>query len=284
VKIVITGVRGFLGADLARRFLQHGHEVVGISRAQPIGLGLSAFFALGLGEAAPKEAFGGADLIIHAAHDRGAGAQNLNVEGTKLWAEQGRRHGAARQLFITSVSAHPQAPSEYGRAKAMLETYFSDIGALLVRPGLVVGGGGTFGDMTRMIRRYPALPILGGDSLKVVLTDLDSLFETAARFPSLVPGRSYNLFQGEWVGLLSLSREIRRYFTRKTLLIPVPLSLSLGLLTLGQKLGAPTTLGPESLKNLEHCRDYGYESSYDELGLPLRSLEEMLRGAFPPQA
>jgi uncharacterized protein YbjT (DUF2867 family) len=281
MRIVITGAGGFLGCELARRFLVRGWDVVGISRQEPAAVRLSGFFSSSLGQAAPAGAFQGADLVIHAAHDRSAGAQSLNVGGTQRWAEQARREGAAQQLFLTSVSAHAQAPSEYGRAKAELETYFFGIGALVLRPGLVIGAGGTFGDLARMIRRYPALPVLGADRLQVVLTDLESLAETVAGFPRLNPGRSYNLFQTEWVGLLSLARSIKRHFKKHSLLVPVPLALSVGLLSLGQRLGAPATLGPESLKNLEHCRGYGYSSSYAELGLPERSIDHLLQAAFP---
>jgi uncharacterized protein YbjT (DUF2867 family) len=281
MKIVITGVHGFLGAELARRFLQQGQTVVGLSRRPPEALALSAFYSASLGQPAPAGAFADADLLIHAAHDRSPGAQNLNVEGTQAWAQQARREGAKRQLFLTSVSAHKDAPSEYGRAKAILETYFAGTGALLLRPGLVVGAGGTFGDMVRMLRRYPALPILGGDRLQVVLTDVESLFAAVASFERLEPGVSYNLFRSDWVGLLTLARGIRGYFKRGGLLLPLPLALSVGLLSLGQKLGLPATLGPESLKNLEHCRDYGYLSSYQSLGLKEKSLDDMLRTAFP---
>jgi nucleoside-diphosphate-sugar epimerase len=281
MKIVITGVHGFLGSELARRFSAQGHNVVGLSRRAPEGLALGAFYSASLGQAAPSGALAGADLVVHGAHDRSPGAQALNVQGTQAWAEQARREGARQQLFLTSVSAHADAPSEYGRAKASLETYFAGIGGLLLRPGLVVGAGGTFGDLVHMLRRYPLVPVLGGESLKVVLTDLDSLFETVAGFQALKPGASYNLFQPEWVGLLSLSRGIRNYFKRRTLLVPVPLSLSVGLLSVGQKLGLPKTLGPESLKNLEHCRDYGYLSSYASLGLRDKPLDVMLRDAFP---
>ncbi len=205
----------------------------------------------------------------------------MNVAGTRAWEEQARHEGARSQVFLTSVSAHPDAPSEYGRAKARLEDHFKATGGLLVRPGLVVGPGGTFGDMARMARMSPLLPELGGDGLQVVLTDLDAIFNTVAAFQDLEPGSSYNLFQPEWVGLLSLMRALGRHFKRKALFVPLPVGPSLALLGLGQKLGLPPSLGPESLKNLQRCRAYGYVSSYQSLGLPIKPLEVMLKNAFP---
>lgn len=276
MKVVITGVSGFLGSEMARRFAQEGHAVSGLSRRPPAGLALAAHFQAGLGQAAPQGAFGSADLVIHMAHDRSAGAQELNVSGTKLWAEQARQEGAVRQVFLTSVSAHHDAPSEYGRAKALLEGYFKGTGAVLVRPGLVVGDGGSYGDMARLIRRFPIVPVLGGDRLQVVLTDLDSLFRTLLKAPRLEAGKAYNLFQPDWVGLLSLARAIRAESGHFSLFLPVPLAPAMGLLSLGQAIGLPKTLGPESLKNLLHCRSYGYQSSYGELGLPILPLAELL--------
>ena len=281
MKIVITGVQGFLGSELARRFMDQGHQVAGLSRRSAGQLDLSASYAVGLGDSAPAGAFRDADLLVHAAHDRSPGAEEKNISGTRRWAEQARREGVVTQLFLTSVSAHPDAPSEYGRAKAALEIYFESIGGLLLRPGLVVGKGGTFGDMANLLKRFPVVPILGGDRLQVVLTDVDALFTAVSGFQNLRPGACYNLFQPDWLGLLGLSHGIRRHFGLRNLLVPVPLALSVALLTLGQKSGLAPTLGPESLKNLERCREYAYVSSYPELGLPLKTLDEMLQISWP---
>lgn len=281
MRVVISGVHGFLGGELARRFLARGDAVVGLARRRPAGLTLSAFHPFALGQAAPEGAFQGADLVIHAAHDRSPGSQALNVDGTRRLAEQARREGTGRQLFLSSVSAHADAPSEYGQAKASLEAFFAGIGGLIVRPGLVAGAGGTFGDLAALIRRAPILPVLGGNELKVVLTDVDTLFKFTQMHAGLKSAHPYNLFQPEWIGLLSLAAGIRGHLRTRTLLLPVPLGPAMRLLKWGQALGLPRTLGPENLKNLERAQGYGYASSYEELGLPLKTLDELLAGAFP---
>ena len=100
MKILITGINGFLGSAIAREFLRKGHTISGTSsrdadKSFPSGPDVSK---LKLGEEAPSKLFDGIDRVIHCAHDFSPGAFKRNVEGTK-------------QIFLTAKSAGVPAPS-----------------------------------------------------------------------------------------------------------------------------------------------------------------------------
>jgi len=277
MKIVITGASGFIGSELAAHFYARGDQVIGISRRESRSAAWHTFFQTSLGQSCDPAAFQNADLVIHTAHDRTKGACQTNVSGTKLWFDQARRAGAHLQLFLSSVAAHREAPSEYGRAKFILEEYFFKEGGLVIRPGLVVGHGGTFMEMLHFLTRFPVVPIPGGDRLKVVLTDITTLSEVALKHSFLKKRAIYNLFQPEWIGLYSLGREIRRLFKVRGFLLPLPIALSKFMIKMAEKVWLPQTLSYESLCNTEKSQYYGYVSSYPELGLPIKTLTEMLK-------
>lgn len=69
MKILITGVAGFIGSNLAARLLEEGHEVVGIDNLAyglreniPVGL---KFHLQDIRDAAIYPLFDGADVAFH---------------------------------------------------------------------------------------------------------------------------------------------------------------------------------------------------------------------------
>lgn len=281
MKVVITGVSGFVGSRMAGAFLSRGDTVVGISRSDPKRIDLHRFIRAKLNEKLDATCFEGADLVVHAAHDNTAGTTQTNVKGTLNWFEQAKKNGVRTQLYFTSVSAHPDAPSEYGKVKFQLERFFIEQGERVVRPGLVVGPGGRFGDMVHFLKRLPWAPVLGGNRIRMKLIDILTLSHAILNYEALKKGVVYNLFQPAPVGLLDLAHAIRRRIGVKGPLIPVSVGLSKRLLRLGEIAGLlPPPMSYANFNALVQSQDYDYVSSYTELGIPSKTLEELLDAAY----
>ena len=277
-KVVITGAAGFIGGSLARRFAHENCEVVGIDRIEPPTSAISRFVSARLNEEIDPEVFLHADLLIHCAHDMSAGSYRANVEGTRLWAEQARRGGTRSQLFLTSVSAHRQSPSEYGRAKFELESWFVNAGEYVIKPGLVAGPGGSFAALVSMIRTMKVVPIPGANKIRLALTDIGTLSQVILNFEHLKKGSVCNLIQPHWPGFLDFAKAIRRCLGIKGTIIPLNVQTAKLALWLAGKIQfpLPPTLNYSSFCALEQSQRYGYESWYGDLGLQVHTTEELL--------
>jgi nucleoside-diphosphate-sugar epimerase len=278
MKVVITGASGYIGGALARRFVAAGCEVLGIDRIESPIPSSHRLIRASLNEPVDAEIFRFADLVIHCAHDMSPGSYRRNVDGTRKWADQARECGTRNQLFLTSVSAHRRAPSEYGKAKFELESYFLEKGEHVVRPGLVAGPGGSFAAIVGMLRNRAVVPVPGANKIRLALTDIQTLSQVILNFEKLRKGTCYNLIQPEWPGFWDFAKKVRHHFGVQGMTIPLNVQAAKLVLWVAGVLRfpLPATLNYASFCALEQSQKYGYESSYGILGLPARSVEELL--------
>jgi nucleoside-diphosphate-sugar epimerase len=68
-----------------------------------------------------------------------------------------------------------QAVSEYGKTKLAIEKMLDPRKDLILKPGLVLGHGGLFGSILRMIRSLPILPLVDGGSQPLQAVDIEDL-------------------------------------------------------------------------------------------------------------
>jgi nucleoside-diphosphate-sugar epimerase len=275
MKAVITGISGFIGGALGRRLQGAGWLVTGLGRRDP-GLPDVPFSKGTLGEPAEPGVFRDTALVLHAAHDMGSGPHVRNVEGTKIWFAQARTEGAARQVFLSSVSAHARAPSRYGRSKWVLERFFVENGEIVLRPGLVAGRGGSFGRLAAFLERHRVAPVPGGPALRTTLTDLDALATVLLRVATLASGSVHNVFEPETVTLVDLARLIRRAQSSRGWVVALPSALSSALLRSAAAAGIPLSFDHEMLLALRQSAGYGYRSSYAELGIAPKALRRLV--------
>ena len=132
------------------------------------------------------------DVVVHLAYDRKAGIE-LNVEGVKRVFAAAAAAGVSRQIFVSSYSARPDALSEYGRLKYLLETFFLERGQTIVRPGLVIGNGGLFGRNMEQILHTPLMPLLNAGSDLLPVVAVEDLVTAMTTLLHREPG-AYNLF------------------------------------------------------------------------------------------
>jgi nucleoside-diphosphate-sugar epimerase len=182
--VLITGANGFIGSALLREFSSRKERAIGAGRnrpaALPDGAGWRSYDLAW--SALPPDFFDGVDVLIHAAMIRQD--YDTNVAGSTLLLHEARRAGVEQIVYLSSLAAHPGALSQYGRHKYALQRLFEEHGALVIRPGLVLGEGGSFGAMRAYLRRHRIVPLIGGGTQPLQTVELHDL--TAAIYDAVV--------------------------------------------------------------------------------------------------
>jgi nucleoside-diphosphate-sugar epimerase len=148
MKIVITGSTSGIGLYLNKRLQEMGFST--------ILLGGRTSEVWKLGQIVPKNIE--ADALIHLAHDRGQ-SQDENVTAI----EKICKTFSGRKIYISSLSAHSNAISNYGKSKFYGEKMFTSFNGISLRCGIIYGAnyyGGVYSQIEMLIRRIPfAIPV-----------------------------------------------------------------------------------------------------------------------------
>jgi NADH dehydrogenase len=258
MKIFITGIRGFLGANLARTLEARGHRVSGSSSEA------THIARLRMGEPVDPVVFADTDTVIHCAHDFLPGALERNVRGSRLILEAA---GARRQTFMSSHSARPDAISEYGIAKYRIERDYLEAGQTVVRPGLVIGPGGMFGRHLDMIRNSRVIPLVDGGSDPVAVLALSDFCLAMTKVVERAGQLVVNLFNRAEPTMREIVSTVLRLDHRRALIIPVPYGLAALGVNAAERLRIPLSFNSGSLRTMKLNRRRVHKSDlFDLLG------------------
>jgi nucleoside-diphosphate-sugar epimerase len=282
MNVFITGIRGFIAGRLRLTLQDRGYTVSGSSSQVGVPEGnpdrTERIFKHRLGSPVEGAMFDGMDTVVHCAYDFQKGALQKNIEGTIALFEAARQRGVRRQVFISSLSSRADAQSDYGKAKFAVEAYIRDLGGIIVRPGTVLGEGGIFGKMVRLVKTYPAVPLLDGGTSQMYVVGLDDLCRCLALIMETTdPLPAYNLYYPEQATLKEILRIIRDLAGRRTLLIPIPAALLILPLSLLNGLGLKLPIDIENLRGFIKSQTMIYRSDLPKLLPATAPLEETLR-------
>jgi UDP-N-acetyl-alpha-D-quinovosamine dehydrogenase len=208
-RVVVTGAAGFIGRALCGGLVEHGHRVLGLTRApaEPIpGVEIRPIGEITARTCWPEH-LAGADIVIHLANRAhrsvSAGAASHEAEAAATLARAAAANGVRRLVYMSSVRAmgettrpgapflptDPPLPREaYGRAKLAIEqalaTVVRETGGELVilRPPLVYGPAvkANFRALIRLAASGLPLPFAGIANRRSLIF-LDNLVDAAVR-------------------------------------------------------------------------------------------------------
>lgn len=276
MKVVVTGASGYIGSYFIQQLLSRGHDVVVASRNQLLSSTLSWIYFDLLSEdpiALPQ----GTDVVVHLAAI--TSQVNFFDEHVEVIAAQrlitSAENMGARFIFVSSQTAHVDAPTAYGRIKWRIELNVSKVGGWIVRPGLVYGGAekGLFGTLTMYVRQLVVLPVfLPSPKIQPIhVSDLvDGLINLTER--DSVPPGIFCLASPEPVSFhnfLAIIATCR--IRRKRWFLPTPIFIIQGVRRiLGTALCS--RLGLERLNSLFNLPKIETVSDLNQLNLVLRPL------------
>ncbi len=156
--ILVIGASGFLGRHVARALLADGRTVRCMARDATrvrdlADAGCEVVQGDILDAASVEhalESVQAAYICIHTLSPQGAnssGQDFMGVEKAGLHNIAGacERHGVRRLIYVTSIGVAPDAPSAWLRGRWQTEQFLFDSGldVSVIRPGMIVGRGGT---------------------------------------------------------------------------------------------------------------------------------------------
>lgn len=286
--VLVTGASGFLGRNLCDYFRRNGDTVIGLVRSvdrYPFSQPGVRLFKSVLPDAVDTAAFAGVDVVVHCAYaTRVASADaayRVNHVGTMRVREISRAAGVRQFVFISSLAAHADAESYYGRSKFALEQLMDPAKDLIIRPGLVIGPGedGTFNRMKRSLRALGVVPIFDGGHQVLQTIHVDDLCRAIDL--ALEKRLTGVLVVAEPQGL-----EIRDFFlklaarlNKRCRLVSLPMGPMLKALAVIEALRIPFPLSSENLLGVKQMKRMPSQNDLDRIGMTVRTAEQSLEAS-----
>jgi nucleoside-diphosphate-sugar epimerase len=217
----VTGSNGYVGSRIASHLDAAGWEIRALCHS-PASERHSRYTQVHfeLGEELAPAALDGVDALIHLAYDfsltRRADIERVNVEGSRRLLAAAHEAGVERIVTVSTLAAFPGARSLYGRAKLEIERTALDLGAAIVRPGLVWGpqGAALFGTLQRAVQRLPVVPLPAPAGLVISLVHEDDLALLTSRLLDRWPAGSGKLFVAASAQTLTFGELLRSFASR----------------------------------------------------------------------
>jgi NADH dehydrogenase len=205
----VTGATGFVGHAVVRALLTHGFLVRCLVRPGSEAL-LKGFESIDRVPGDVLEPDGlppsveGCSAIIHLVgiirEHRAAGVtfDRLHTQATANMLGVAREAGVKRYIQMSAVGTRPGAVSRYHRTKWQAEEVVraSALDWTIIRPSLIFGSGDEFVSvLARMVRRLPAVPVLGAGQYQlqpIAVEQVAEGFARALRLP-LTVGQTYEM-------------------------------------------------------------------------------------------
>src|SRR4051794_10172160 len=236
MKVLVTGITGYVGSALAPRLIAAGHDVRGFARTPsrvtldvPVVQG-DAVAGTGLAEA--LEGIDVAYYLIHSMEPGGAdGYESRDRRAAGQFAEAAREAGVERVVYLGGPVPPDRAPSMHLRSRLEVEETLlaATPSSVALRASIVIGPKSrSFRFLVHLIERLPVIPLppwRGFRTRPIDGRDVLSYLVAAAESP-LAAGRSLDIAGPDEMTYGEMIQRIAGHMLVNRPAVPVNLSFS----------------------------------------------------------
>ena len=152
-KVLIVGINGFLGKELAGFLKEKSIEVFGTTHTSNVSKNI---FQFKVGDIInSKILLNDFSSVVYLSHSASLESEKLINWYKKTFITF--KDLGVRQIYISSYSAHEHAISDYGKSKYQIEQFFLENNEYSISPGLIIGKGGIFNKIAGFIDKFPII-------------------------------------------------------------------------------------------------------------------------------
>jgi NADH dehydrogenase len=255
MNVLVVGGSGFIGTHLSEELVDRGHDVTVLSRS-PDDEDLPDDVATAAGDVTDydsiEDAFEGQDAVVFLValsplfkpdggdemHDR------VHRGGTENALRAAETHGVERFIQMSALSADPEGPTHYLRAKGRADEAVrdSDLDSVILQPSVVFGEGGEFVWFTKRLKKLfaPGLPVYplpgGGKTIRfqpIWVGDFVPMIADTVEADEHV-GQAYEFGGPDVLTLREITNLVYESEGRSISIVPLPMGMAkLGLTVLG---------------------------------------------------
>lgn len=284
LRIAITGANGQMGSFLVAYLRKRGHIVYELVRSKEKAKDTNYYQYFDLADPYHMPSFDNIDVLIHTAYFFDAINKDytkINTLGTQALFRQARTDNVKYTIFISTISAHADAISQYGKVKYQLEILLQQEydNVIIIRPGLIFSTPlqGIAGAMDNFIKRYPIVPSIGLgrqliypcflEELALFLENL-SILQPKINKPVVAASDIYIYFN-------DLIMYLARKRQKRILLLPIPFYGIYFLLRMIELFGINIGFRSDSLLGLQYANKHHDFVEAKSLGATFSGLGEL---------
>lgn len=277
---LVTGATGFVGRHLVRRLRVKGLAVRAVVRTPERAgelrdLGAEVVAGDINDQASLDAAAAGCDKVVHLVgiiqEGKGFSFRSVHVDGTNRVLTAAKRAGVRQFLFQSALGTRVNARSEYHRTKWEAEVLVKASGLpfTILRPSLIYGSGDLFTlRLADMIRRSPALPVIGSGKSRIQPISIDDVTTCIAKIVTddRFVGRTLEIGGPEELTYEEVTRAIAGALGIRRPMVHLPLLFMKTVAALGEKVLQQSPVTTDQLTMLQEDTVCGMEHVRELLG------------------
>jgi len=281
--VAITGANGFVGTILVNYFASKGWQVVGLVRdpAKFTPQPNVRYVKYDLAKPIARDAFKGVTYIVHTAylkHDsQHTDAFDINLTAAKRLVKAAKDNKVKKIVFMSSMSAHDQAISVYGKQKLAIEKLITDAGGVSLRAGLIIGDGGIVKQMSEFMKSKHMVPLVGGGKQPLQIISVHDLARVIEQALVRKATGVFTVAHPTVYTYRSFYQNLANHLQIKVVFVPVPFYLLLGMMRTIALLRLPLAVSEDSLWGLKALCSTETEADLAKLGVTLYDLPQALQ-------
>ncbi len=285
--VAITGSNGFIGSSLLELFLNKGWKIKALQRNIPEGADNDEnieYINYSLNTSVDKEALKNVNLFVHCAYQaynhKNKNAEEINLTGTKDLLNICRELNI-KMVFLSTLSAHNEALSIYGKSKLEIENIFDFNKDFILKLGLVIGKkGGLFMNIAETIKKSKYIPLIAKGVQPIQTVNISDVFEIIIKSYENDISGNYKIAEEIAISMKDLYNAISDHYSFKRKFISLPYGFTYFMMKLIEAIGINLSVSSESLLGLKQLKAFDTEKDLNTFNIKLKtyevSIEEVL--------